>query len=370
MKKTTLKQIAELAGVSMTTVHRALNGKGGCSAEMEENIRRIAEEQGYTMNLAASVLRKQPLNIAMIFPFHDNGGKYGLDQIFDGYLEYRREAESYNIMFQEFLLRSNDMKESNYLDMEYPELEKVLSQIYNEQPVRYDGVIVYGMSVTRRAEAMLNRIMGKGTRVVVMERVLPSMEDACTVKANVEMSGYIAVELMDPKLPGEGTVAVISKDLPGGDPAARSFVEALERERPELKLAQLSLVMNVDLDREIVGFLKGIPDLAGIYSTSGRHTASLLKAMEQLQLRDVTVVGTELFDDSYRALKEKVIGAAIDTRPYKIGYKALEILVSSLSKKTPLPVLHHVPPRIILRSNCDTYFVKRKHQYESEWYTD
>ena len=38
MKKATLKQIADIAGVSVTTVHRALNGKGGCSEEVEAEI--------------------------------------------------------------------------------------------------------------------------------------------------------------------------------------------------------------------------------------------------------------------------------------------------------------------------------------------
>ena len=126
MKKVTLKQIAEMAGVSTTTVHRALNGKGGCSREVEGFILKIAREHGYSANMAASALRKQPLQIAFIFPFRDNGGRFGLDQMLDGYLEYRRDLKDYNIVFQEFLLRSSDEKLENYLDMEYPELEHVL----------------------------------------------------------------------------------------------------------------------------------------------------------------------------------------------------------------------------------------------------
>ena len=46
-KKVTLKQIAEIADVSLTTVHRVLNGKGGCSKEVEDKILNIAKEKGY-----------------------------------------------------------------------------------------------------------------------------------------------------------------------------------------------------------------------------------------------------------------------------------------------------------------------------------
>ena len=44
-KKVTLKQIAEMADVSLTTVHRVLNGKGGCSKEVEDKILTIAKEK-------------------------------------------------------------------------------------------------------------------------------------------------------------------------------------------------------------------------------------------------------------------------------------------------------------------------------------
>lgn len=364
MKKATLKQIAQLAGVSMTTVHRALNGKGGCSREVEEHIRRIAEEQGYSINVAASALRKQPLQIAMIFPFRDNGGRYGLDQILDGYLDFRREAEGYNVVFQEFLLRSGEKKLESYLDMEYPELEKTLLQIYMEQPMRFDGVIIYGMSVTRKAEALLNRILGKGTQVVVMERLLPSMEDICTVKSDVVMAGNMAAELLCKQIRKSGTVAVISQIIPGGDQAAQSCAESLQTEREDLKCTQIPLVMNVGLSAEIEEALKQIPDLAGIYATCGRHTSSLLEALKQIDTKTLTVIGTELFEESHQALKDRVLSAVLDKQPQKVGFMAVRILLEALSKNKPLSGVQYVEPHVILRANSDLYLRKRKYIYD------
>ena len=48
---TTLKQIAETAGVSITTVHRVLNGKEGCGEQLRTRIMEIAKQQGYLMKL-------------------------------------------------------------------------------------------------------------------------------------------------------------------------------------------------------------------------------------------------------------------------------------------------------------------------------
>ena len=89
MEKVTLKSIAEQAGVSLTTVHRVLGGKGGASKAVEEKILRIAREQGYAINMAASNLRKNPLHIALVFPRMDKSAHYFINRILDGYLGFR-----------------------------------------------------------------------------------------------------------------------------------------------------------------------------------------------------------------------------------------------------------------------------------------
>lgn len=370
MKKATLKQIADMAGVSMTTVHRALNGKGGCSKEVQQLICQIAEEQGYNANPASSSAYKPPLQIAMIFPFRENGGRYGMDHILDGYLEYRRELKGYHIVYQEFLLRSSEQRLLDYLDMPYEELERVLQQILMEQPVRFDGVIIYGMSVTRRAEAILKRIVSRGTKVIVLDRVLPSIEEACTVKADNEMAGNMAGEILCQNLRRPGTVAIIRQLVPTGDPAAEACKEFIRQERPELRLVELPLLMTVNMGKTIAEFLRVQPDLVGVYATSGRHTKSLVDALNLLEIKEMTAIGSELFEESHQALHSKVLSAVLDKRPAKIGFTALHILVTSLVKEEPMPPLTQIPPRIIIRSNSDVYFVKREYLHESDAYCD
>lgn len=370
MKKATLKQIADMAGVSMTTVHRALNGKGGCSKAVEEHILRIAREQGYTINLAAASLRKPPLNIALIFPFRDNGGRFFLDRILDGYLEYRRKAAQYNVVFQEFLLRSNDRKLENYVDMEYPELETVLRQIYQEMPVHYDGVVIYGKSVTRRAEAMLNRIVGSGTKVVVIERSLDTMEDCCVVKADEIIGGNMAAEILDRSVQESGTVLIINQKVPGGDLSGETCARTLQHLRPDLKAVQLPLIMNADESESVVDVLNQYPDLVGLYVTSGRHSNSALTALKKTGLRPTCIIASEMFDESYQALQDNTVDVVIDKRPEKIGYYALHVLLESLYKQEPLPVEHNITPRIVIRANSGAYYVKKGSRYDEDEYTD
>ena len=84
----TMKKIAELAGVSITTVHRVLNNKEGCSEQLREKIYRIAQEQGYSVNYAAASMSKHTLNIVLLFPANGWGHNFFLQPMLNGYLAY------------------------------------------------------------------------------------------------------------------------------------------------------------------------------------------------------------------------------------------------------------------------------------------
>ena len=68
MTKLTLEEIATLAGVSRSTVSRAINQQPRVSAEVRERVRRIMACTGYAPNTAAQLLaqRRLPLIVVII----------------------------------------------------------------------------------------------------------------------------------------------------------------------------------------------------------------------------------------------------------------------------------------------------------------
>ena len=75
-RRTTIYDLADLAGTSPSAVSSVLNGswkKRRISQKLAEKITRIAEEQGYSVNIQASVLRREKSNIiGMLIPKYDN----------------------------------------------------------------------------------------------------------------------------------------------------------------------------------------------------------------------------------------------------------------------------------------------------------
>jgi LacI family transcriptional regulator, fructose operon transcriptional repressor len=75
-KRTTIYDLAKLADASPSAVSSVLNGtweKRRISRKLAERVMRLAEEQGYSVNIQASLLRRERSNIVgMIVPKYDN----------------------------------------------------------------------------------------------------------------------------------------------------------------------------------------------------------------------------------------------------------------------------------------------------------
>lgn len=68
--KVTMERIAELAGVSVATVSRSLNGSDAVSAKTRERVLEICEKFGYNINAAASSLRRQTAGaFGLVIPY-------------------------------------------------------------------------------------------------------------------------------------------------------------------------------------------------------------------------------------------------------------------------------------------------------------
>ncbi|MBT1003536.1 LacI family transcriptional regulator [Paenarthrobacter sp. DKR-5] len=62
-RRATIRDVAEAAGVSVSTVSKAVNGRYGVAVEMTERILRIARELGYESSLVASSMRSRKTGV-------------------------------------------------------------------------------------------------------------------------------------------------------------------------------------------------------------------------------------------------------------------------------------------------------------------
>ncbi len=96
MKYVTIKQIAEAAGVSLSTTSRALNGKNDVSKKTREKVLKTAEKLGYLPNRSAIFLKKRKTyTIGVIV--EDNSNPFW-SEVLKG-IENIARVEGYHVIF-------------------------------------------------------------------------------------------------------------------------------------------------------------------------------------------------------------------------------------------------------------------------------
>ena len=63
-----LKDIAKELNISLSTVHKAMTGKGGVSEERRREVMATAKRLGYKVNSVAQTLARKDINLGIIMP--------------------------------------------------------------------------------------------------------------------------------------------------------------------------------------------------------------------------------------------------------------------------------------------------------------
>jgi len=166
----TIKDIAKRAGVSYSTVSRALNGANCVNEEKRREIERIAKEMGYVPNLAAVQLKKSRSGIIGIYV-------QDLKYISSTYSMYPMLNAAYEA-----------------LGCSYSIVVKAISKHIpgSLNPALYDGIIV--MDASADQSQFCNEVKDKGIPLVLAN--LPIDYDAPRVVVNQEKAFYEVMKLI------------------------------------------------------------------------------------------------------------------------------------------------------------------------------
>ena len=341
-KRSGIPHIAELAGVSIGTVDRALHGRAGINDKTRRRVLDIAKKIGYRPNLAArSLSTGKRIRIGVCVPREI---RYFYNEMWEGIHE---EVRRYSDRGIEFLLHP------------VPELGK------GERPA-FRALVeaaVQGIVVTPgNPEAMtplIDSAEKSGVRVVCVSTDAPASQRSCIVCVEPRLNGLIAGELMSKFVPPRSKVAIITGMLKTVDHRVKtegftksftaychggSVVATIEgHEDPDESF------------RKTRKLLRRIPDLAGIYV----NTVNCLPVCRALSAANragkVRVLATDLFREMAPLFRAGAIDASMHQRPYRQGQIAIRSLAEHLLHDADLPKTHYLNPGIILRSNLHLF---------------
>lgn len=350
VKKVTLKDIAQASGYSLVSVHRAMNNKEGVSKEVRQEILNVANELGYTTNYVASALKRRQVNLAVILPEPEEGGKYYFRYIWKGCKAAEETVAGYNLNVMDFTF-------SVHGDSGSEEQLEILRRLYDEWGDRLDGILTTPNTNSPQMQCLLSQFSGRGVSVVLIDNDFKDCGRLCCIAPNDVYTGRLAAELMDMALQGrKGTILVAEGDERSMSHKlnAAGFETYFQEHDADINIKRIQDQYNFEANRrKMLRCIQEDDSIIGAYSTRARSTIPMCEAVIEAELKDkIFAVGSDLFPESVEMLSQGVLRAIVYKNPYEKGYRAFNVLFEYLIKGiVPRSEEISVPISIILQNN-------------------
>ena len=312
--KITTKELAELCGVSIGTVDRALHDRGGIKAETKEKILKLAKELGYRPHrLAQSLKQGKSMTIGLVV--------FDLENQFFSQLVTTIEA---NAILQEYFV---------YLTITDGKPEDEMGYLDHLSSLNVDGIIIFpvnrGREFTQYLKSLNTPIVTIGNRVASAFPFIGIKDRLAIADAvgDIASKGYRRIIYVSPPLSyrGKGNIYSVEERLAGYREGIKVH-PSLGRTVIIKDKKYLQTLGDMDLRQEKTAIL----------CSSDIYALEILNFLREKSLRVPEDVGVMGFDNISVL---KYVRPSLATIAYPIqemGKKAVDCLLGQINSETCL----------------------------------
>ena len=313
----TIKQIADLCGVSRGTVDRVLNHRGRVSEETAKRVNEAVAELGYKPNTfgKALALQKKVRRIGVILC---SVGNEFYDDMIAGLKAAEQENSKYHIEVCYRFMKGYDVKEQ--------------LKLMDELKEQVQCLILNAIDEIQIAQK-IDEYMEDGIGVFTLNTDISGSRRIFHVGVNVLECGRIACGLLALLCREEGKVLIATGSLSLLESRNRifGFCNAMDTRYPGIKLAEIIETQddNEEAYHKMTEFLSRKVSIQAVFIAGGGVTG-ICKALDEYGLHEIKVVACDTVPAVRRLMEEKKIQATIGQKPWLQGYQALNLAVQYL----------------------------------------
>ena len=340
MARATVHDVARTAGVSLATIDRVLNRRGGVRAATVEKVEQAIARLDYRRDSAAAMLAKQhAYRLAFVIPTGVNTFLSNLAA------EVRRLADLYRAD-RVFI----SIVEVPPFDGEA--LADALKQL-EAQSLTGAAVVATDNSTVHQA---IDQFAAQGVSVVTLVSDVPASKRAHYIGIDNSAAGRTAASLMGRFLRGEkGRIAVVAGSMLLRDHAERrfGFEQVLRTEFPDLvPLPAVEGLDNAAVAQEALGaLLDAHVDIVGVYSLGAGNRGVIAALRKRGLAGKICVIAHELTTHSRAALNDGAFAAILNQDPGHEARSAMRILCALADGVAIDPGQERIRIEIYLRDN-------------------
>lgn len=338
----TQKQIAELAGVSVGTVDRALHNRGRVDPKVAERIRQIAKELGYRPNTVAKSLsiRKRNLKISVIFHIQSTNAFF--NDVTKGIVKGREEIFDFGI--------SVEIRECP--DFNAQEQLKLIDRAIEDGA---NAIVIVPINHPVIKER-LNELHRQNFPVVFLTNIIDDTEYLSFVGCNYFLSGAITAGLLNLVCPDAGKLLLFSPSFQmlGHVQRMNGMKSILEQEYPQIELQEVAELTGNDInDYQLTKqVLEKYPE-TNLFVCPGAYSNGNLQAIQEMGFfGNAKIICYDYTSEIEKEIRNRNITASIVQQPQMQGYTAVRTLFEYLTAgKTPASKNQYIQTRVILKEN-------------------
>ncbi|MBD1551098.1 LacI family DNA-binding transcriptional regulator [Pseudomonas typographi] len=308
-QKAGLAQVADLAGVSLSTVDRVLNERGSVSDSKRRKVLSAARSLGLRRLLPSPVHGLLRFDLLLVESSTEH---------------YKRLVDAFSRQAQ--LHRTRLVIQSQRWHEQYP--QQLLDFIAKPRTAR-QGLIVVAHD-TPQIRAALRKQIANGVPVVLLTSSLSGLEGATYIGIDNRMAGRSAARLLSQWVqPSAGQVLLVTNSLlfHAHRQRVEGFMEVLRKRAPTLIVTEPVECHDDDHLTELAvqGVLATGARLAAIYDT-GSGSGGIRRALLERQIRPVWI-GHEASRQHAELLREGLLSLVLDQDPEGQAQAAIQHLL-------------------------------------------
>ncbi|HEY9048897.1 MAG TPA: substrate-binding domain-containing protein [Ohtaekwangia sp.] len=353
-KKIRIKDIAQMAQVSVGTVDRVIHNRGEVAEESYKKVMAILEKTGYKPNLIAKTLgSNKTYRIAALMPNPEQDEYW--NQSSEGIRQAKEEWTQYGVQLQTFFF---DVYDKN-------SFTSLAEMVYQSIP---DGVLTAPI-FHQEALQFFNRCKEKNIPFVVVNNNIEQAGSLSFVGQDLYQSGRVGAELLHLNEKENGTYAILhvyddihnSTHLSEKEKGFKDyFEEQINGHNYKVLSVDLNYTHEPTLEKEL-GDLFLEPTLKGILVTTSKGAYTVSKMLEKRGKKGIRLVAYDLLQENLHYLKNGVIDFLINQNSKRQAFIGVSQLSNHLLFKKKTSESYLFPLEIISRQNLVSYLNSQQH---------
>lgn len=347
-EKITIKDIAEIAGVSVGTVDRVLHNRANVSQSAREKVEKVLKNMNYHPNVYASALAyNKSYTFYLLMPIH--------------------ESEAYWEEIEQGAQKAIETRRDFHIDVKIMYYERFNNNSFIEQYKKCieqnpDGVIIVPVELDV-TKVFTDSLHDKQIPFILLDSYMPDLKPLSFWGQDSFCSGYFAAKMLM-LIASEEKQIMLLKQVKNGQVTSKQqrnrevgFRHYMKDHYPNIEIVELQIPFKSTkrkYDIILKEFFDAHPQIHHCITLNSKaHIVG--EYLLRNNIRNVQIMGYDMVAKNAKCLKEGSISFLIAQHGYQQGFSCVDTLFKAVVLKEKVQPVNYMPIELLTKENMEFY---------------